>query len=99
MFPFNRLIIRSKFVLNLCGFIVKLNTMLVLLTGLDTATQAGWEMLVKDNSWPRLMQSSVYGGKDQADTLLCCGLSASLTMITKLRIKIISRVFCQNIIW
>lgn len=99
MFPFNLLIIRRKFVLNLYGFIVKLNMMLVSLTGLDTATQAGWEMLVKENSWPRLMQSSVYGGRDQADTLLCCGLSASLAVIIKLRIKIVSRVFSQNIIW
>lgn len=99
MFPFNLLIISRTFVLNLCGFIVKLNMMLVSLTGLDTATQAGWEMLVKENSWPRRMQSSVYGGRDQADTLLCCGLSASLAMIIKLRIKIVSRVFSQNIIW
>ena len=49
MLPFNLLIIRRKFILNLSGFIVKrFNTMLALLTGLDTAMQAGWEMLVKE---------------------------------------------------
>lgn len=49
MLPFHLLIIRTKFILNLSGFIVRrFNTILALLTGLDTATQAGWGMLVKE---------------------------------------------------